>query len=100
MHGLVNFKLYYNGKKQVILLEPIMIVSLQEIAKLEKVSVRELCNLIARTDKNNEIASAIRVFVCSYYRNMALILPADYIDDKTVLDIKRNASGLKIAESK
>lgn len=80
MTKLIEYKIYHQGTAQKIMIEPQMLRAIKEIAKMEKVSVRELSNLISRTCQDGDMAGSITVFVCTYYRNLALVLPKDYID--------------------
>lgn len=95
MTKLIEFKIYHQGKAQKIMMEPQMIGAIKEIAKIEKVSIRELCSLISRTCHDGDIAGAIRIFVCIYYRNLALVLPSDYVDGYRDIEKDSKRSGLR-----
>lgn len=84
------YKLYQKGKRQAVALEPEIYEGLKEIAKTEKVSITDLCKLISRTHPKDEFASAIRVFVCAYYRNLAIAIPKEHtnIQPKTFYIVK------------
>lgn len=77
-----TYRLYKDGKKQAVALEPEIYDSLKEIAKSEKVTITDLCKLIARTHPKDEFSSAIRVFVCAYYRNIAVAIPKEHTNIK------------------
>lgn len=95
MTKLVEYKIYHQGKAQQIMIEPQMVGAIKEIAMIEKVSLRELCNLISRTCKDGNIAGSIRVFVCTYYRNLALVLPSDYVDSYKKTDKEPLSTALR-----
>lgn len=84
------YRLYKNGKRQAVSLEPEVYTALKEIAKLEKVSLTEICKLIGRTHPKDELDSAIRIFVCAYYRNLAVSIPKEHteIKPKTIYLVK------------
>jgi len=100
MSNLVCYKLFHRGKREEVYLEPEILDAIKEIAKLEQVSVREICALISRMNhkEDSDMASAIRVFVCTYYRNLALVIPRDYVERSE--PISENIHSLKTVPSK
>ncbi len=74
-----KLKISINNKYVYIDLEEEFLASLKEVAKMEGLTLKELYELVFRTsDGEADLPRAIRVFVCAYYRNLAVVLPRDY----------------------
>ena len=80
-NNITKLKILHNQTKIIVSVENEFLNHLKEIAKMEDLTIIELCGVVYRTSANQEdFARAIRAFVCTYYRNLALVFPRDYAE--------------------
>jgi predicted DNA-binding ribbon-helix-helix protein len=60
-----------DGRRTSLRLEPEYWSALDQIGQLERFPLHELCSFISRRHPQRSLASAVRVFVTGYYRELA-----------------------------
>lgn len=60
------------GRRTSLRLAPEYWVALDEIGRRERFALHDLCTFIRRRDPQRSLASAVRVFVTGYFREIAL----------------------------
>lgn len=69
---LVSRNIVIGGRRTSVRLEPDMWSGFMEICRREHVSLHEACTMIAANKlKNGSLASALRIFIMTYYRAAA-----------------------------
>lgn len=68
---LVSKNIIVSGRRTSMRLEPDIWTALGEIAKAENMTIKDICSLVDQRRKNSSLTSAIRVFVVTYYRQLA-----------------------------
>lgn len=72
MSTLVNRNIIINGRRTSMRLEPEMWDALQDIGSQENMKISQICTMVDRHRKSSSLTSAVRVFIISYFRAVAL----------------------------
>lgn len=69
--SLLNRNVTIHGRRTSMKLEPDMWDALDEICRRERLSVHDICGLIAERHRGNNLTAAMRVFILGYFRAAA-----------------------------
>ncbi len=69
---LVSKNVTINGRRTSLRLERASWEALDDICKCEKLTLHELCSLVDNTPHGSSRTSAVRAFIVSYFRTLAM----------------------------
>ncbi len=72
MSTLVNKNVMVDGRRTSMRLEPEMWQALQDICRLENIKIGRICTMVNKRKGESSLTSAMRVFIISYFRALAM----------------------------